>query len=69
MPMEADAPDTEFMRDLAMKKNAMSKIKASSATAAPKPDMHVLKHTMENSRTWARRPKTADIAARMRATI
>ena len=51
MPIEAEPPFTELMRDLATKKNARSKMKARRATVAPKPEMQVLKHDIDISRT------------------
>jgi hypothetical protein len=67
-PMVALPPLTELIRDLARKKRARSKMKASKATAAPTPETQVEKHDMENSRTWARRPKMDEMVARTRAT-
>lgn len=69
VPKEAEPPFTELMRDFAIKKKAMSKMKAISATAAAPPEKQVLQHVIENSRTCARRPKMAEIQARTRATM
>lgn len=41
---------------------------ATSATAAANPETQVLQHVIDISRTWAKRPNKADIAARTRAT-
>jgi hypothetical protein len=49
--MEAEPPETLFILDLAMKKMAMSKMKAARATKAPNPDMQLLKQVMDISRT------------------
>jgi hypothetical protein len=57
------------MRDFARKKKTRSKMNASRAMAAPRPEMHEEKHDMENSLTWARRPKKEEMAARIRATM
>jgi hypothetical protein len=51
-----------------MKKKARSKMNASRVMTAPRPEMQVEKQDMENSLTWARRPKRAEMEARMRAT-
>jgi hypothetical protein len=68
-PMVALPPWTELRRDFTKKKRTMSKTKARRATNAPVPEMQVERQDMENSRTWARRPKTAEAAARTKATI
>ena len=52
-----------------MKKKARSKMNASRVMAAPTPEVQVEKQVMENSRTWARRPKKEAAAANARATI
>jgi hypothetical protein len=57
------------MRLLATKKRTMSKMNAMNATAAANPEMRELQHVMDISRTWARRPKTAEAAERIRATM
>jgi hypothetical protein len=67
-PMVALPPWTELMRDFAKKKKTMSKTKARRATDAPTPEMQVERQDMENSRTWARRPKMAEMPARIKAT-
>lgn len=67
-PIEA-LPPALFILALVRKKRAMSKMKAIIATAAAKPDMQVLQHVMDISRICARRPKTADPAAKTSATM
>ena len=67
MPMLADAPWMELMRDLVMKKRTRSNMNASMQTAAEKPETQVLQHAMDISLTCASRPKTADMAARISA--
>jgi hypothetical protein len=62
------APLTELMRDFARKKKVRSKMNASRVTTAPRPEMQVERQDMENSLTWARRPKTEEMEARIRAT-
>jgi hypothetical protein len=49
--MEAEPPETLFILDLATKNMAMSKMNATRATVAPKPDMQLLKQVMDISRT------------------
>lgn len=66
--MDALAPSIAFIRAFARKKKAMSKMKASMAMAAAKPLTQELQQVMAISRTWARRPKTEEMAARTRAT-
>jgi len=68
-PMTALPPLILLIRDFATKKKAMSKMNASSDTAAAPPETHVEKQDMENSLTWARRPKREEMAARIRATM
>jgi hypothetical protein len=68
-PMVALPPLTELRRDFATKKKARSKTNASRVTAAPTPDMQVERQDMENSLTWARRPRREEMAARTRATM
>jgi len=69
LPNDAEPPWTALILVLAIRKNATSKMKAMKATVAAKPDMQVLKHVMDISRTWASRPNIADIPERPRATI
>lgn len=68
LPIEA-LPPALFILAFVRKKSAMSKMKAIIATAAAKPDIQVLQHVMDISRTCARRPKTADPAAKTSATM
>jgi hypothetical protein len=69
LPMVALPPLTELRRDFARKKKTRSKMNASNVMAAPRPEMHEEKQDMENSLTWARRPKREEMAARTRATM
>ena len=69
IPMVALPPLTSLMRPFATKKKARSKMNAIRVTAAPRPEMQVEKQVIENSLTWARRPKKAEMAARTRATM
>jgi hypothetical protein len=69
LPIVALPPLTALRRDFARKKKTRSNMNASRVMAAPRPEMHVEKQDMENSLTWARRPKRADMAARTRATM
>ena len=66
MAFPIDAWPTVLMRALAVKKRTMSKTKAARVTTAAKPEIQVLQYAMDISRTWARRPKTADMAASAR---
>ena len=68
LPIEA-LPPALFILAFVKKKRARSKMKAIIATAAAKPDTQVLQHVMDISRTCARRPNTADPAAKTRATM
>jgi hypothetical protein len=68
IPMVALPPLTELRRDFARKKKTRSKTNARRVTAAPMPEMQVDKQDMENSLTWARRPRIEEMAARIRAT-
>jgi len=52
-----------------MKKRVISKMKAMNATAAANPETQELQHVIDISRTWAKRPKRAEPAERMRATM
>lgn len=67
-PIVADPPWTLLIRDLAAKKKARSNMKAVSVMAAAAPEKQVEQQAMLISRTWARRPKTAETAARPSAT-
>ena len=57
-----------FILFLATKKRTKSNIKAMKVMEAPRPEKQMLQHVIDISRTWARRPKRADIAAATRAT-
>jgi hypothetical protein len=61
-----DARPTALIRALATKKRTRSKMKAKRVTTAAKPEIHVLQQAIDISRTWARRPKMAEMAARTR---
>lgn len=67
-PIVADPPWTLLIRDLAAKKKARSNTKAVSVMAAAAPEKQVEQQAMLISRTCARRPKTAETAARPSAT-
>jgi hypothetical protein len=67
-PMAALPPLTALRRDFTTKKKARSKTKARRVMAAPTPEMQVERQDIENSRTWARRPKKAETVAKIRAT-
>ena len=68
LPIEA-LPPALFILAFVKKKSARSKMKAIIATAAAKPEMQVLQHVIDISRICARRPNTADPAAKMSATM
>jgi hypothetical protein len=67
LPIEA--VPTALIRAFAMKNNARSKMKATRATAAAKPDIQELQQVMAISRMWASKPNTAAPVARARATM
>jgi len=67
LPMVALPPLTELIRDLTVKKKARSKMKATKATEAAIPEIHVEQYAMDISLTCARRPNTVDTAAAIKA--